>query len=218
MISVLLVEDHASYAQALESVFRTTEDLRLRSHVTRGDAALDAVAAAEPDLVVIDLDLPGASGLDALAAVRGARPSTPCVILTALTDDAELGRAIELGAAAVLHKSLDVGALLEDLRIVAAGGTVLPPESTSRRLQALAAERNERWHARTLVDALSPRELEVLDRLVEGDRTEDIAAALGISVQTVQTHVRNLLAKLGVGSRLEAVVKAIRLGLSHPPR
>jgi DNA-binding NarL/FixJ family response regulator len=118
----------------------------------------------------------------------------------------------------VLHKSLDVGALLENLRIVAAGGTVLPPESTSRRLQALAAERNERWHARALVDSLSPRELEVLDRLVEGDRTEDIAAALGISVQTVQTHVRNLLAKLGVGSRLEAVVKAIRLGLSHPPR
>lgn len=218
MITVLLVEDHASYRQALDAVMRTTDDLRVVAHVERGDEALGQVRAVRPDVAVIDLDLPGASGVDALTEIRKEEPDVYCVVLTALSDDVELGRAIEAGASAVLHKTIEIAELLDAVRAVAGGATILPPEETARRLQALAADRGEQWYARTLADSLSPREHEVLHRLVQGDSNLEIARRLGISPQTVQTHIRNLHAKLDVRSRLEAVTKALRLGLVSPPQ
>lgn len=218
MINVVLVEDHASYRQALDSVMRTTEDLRVVAHVSSGGDAVARVREARADVVVIDLDLPGGSGIDALADIRREEPDVRCMVLTALTDDVELGRAVEGGAAAVLHKNVEIPDLLDAIRTVAAGGTVLSAEETSRRLQALAASRDDEWYARTLADSLSPREREVLARLAEGKGNTEIAATLGVSPQTVQTHVRNLHAKLNVRSRLEAVTKALRLGLVPPPK
>jgi DNA-binding NarL/FixJ family response regulator len=94
---------------------------------------------------------------------------------------------------------------------------VLPPADTSRRLRALAAHRDQDWHGRVLRERLTPREQEVLERLAQGAGHDEIARDLVISPETAQTHIRNLLGKLGVRSRLEAVIKALRLGLVPPP-
>jgi DNA-binding NarL/FixJ family response regulator len=148
--------------------------------------------------------------------LRRDRPAVRSVVLTALTDEAELGRAVEAGATAVLHKSVDVPELLDVVRRVAAGQTVLDAGPTSAWLRSLAAERERGWLARTIGDSLTPREREVLQLLSAGHGGAAIASELGISQDTVQTHVRNLLGKLGVGTRLEAVALALRLGLVSP--
>jgi len=217
-ITVLLVEDHDSYRQALETVMAGTDDLQVVAETARADEAGALAAQHRPDVAVIDLDLLGGTGVDALADVKARSPRTATAVLSALTDDVEFGRAIEAGAAAVLHKSVDIPELLDTLRTVGRGGTALSPEATSRRLRALAADREQHWHARLLAEHLTQREVEVLERLAQGLDHRAIGREFRISPETVQTHIRNLHAKLGVRSRLEAVVKAVRLGIVPPPR
>ncbi len=217
MITVMLVEDHASYRQALEAVLALEDDLDVVAHVTRGDLAGDAASVHRPDVAVIDLDLPGAGGVDAIGDVRSHSPDTACMVLTALNDDVELGRAIEAGALAVIHKSVDISELLAAIRAVSRGANLLTPDDTVRRLQALASSRNEQWEAGLLRESLTPRETQVLTLLARGEGNRTIAERLGISPETVQTHIRNLLGKFDVGSRLEAVAKALRLRLIDPP-
>jgi DNA-binding NarL/FixJ family response regulator len=155
--------------------------------------------------------------VDVINDLRAQTPAPACLVLTALNDPAELGRAVEAGAAAVLHKSADMTELLRVLRQVAAGGNELVAGQTSDWLRALAAERERTWRARTMRDALTAREAEILQLLADGHGSRAIAEKLFISPETVQTHVRNLLGKLGVGSRLEAVTLALRLGLVRAP-
>lgn len=216
MISVVLVEDHTSYAQALAAVIELTDDIEVVGRAQSADDAAEVLAQHAPDVAVVDLDLPGASGVDVLDALRDRQARTAAVVLTALIDEAELGRAVEAGAAAVLHKSVDVTELLDVVRRVADGGTVLAAGPTSSWLRALAAERERTWMARTIRDTLTPRETEILQLLAAGHGSDAIAAQLVISADTVQTHVRNLLGKLGVGSRLEAVTLALRMGIITP--
>lgn len=217
MIRVLLVEDHASYRQALDTVMQVEGDLEVVAQVERADGAADAASSAHPDVAIVDLDLPGGSGVDAVEAIRDHCPAVACVVLSALTDDVSFGRAIEAGASAALHKSVDIQELLAVIRKVASGSTVLAADETSRRLRALAAARDQAWHARVLDESITAREREVLQLLADGLDNRAIATRLGISPQTVRTHIGNLLAKLAVSSRLEAVVKAVRLGLVEPP-
>ena len=216
MIRVVLVEDHSSLAQALTAVMSLEDDLTVVGHARAAEEVDRVLAEAPADVAVVDLDLPGASGIDVIHDLRD-RPEAPrCVVLTALLDDAELGRAVEAGAAAVVHKSVDMPELLDVVRQVAGGATVLPAATTSTWLRAMGAERERTWRARSLRDALTGRETEVLQMLAEGHSSAAIAERLVITPDTVQTHVRNLLGKLGVGSRLEAVALALRLGLVEP--
>lgn len=217
MITVLLVEDHASYRQALDIVLRNDPRFHPVGQIANGNEAGEAAGAVMPDVAVIDMDLPGADGIHALRSIRAASPDTACVILSALKDDVAFGRAIEEGAAAVLHKSIDIPELLDVLGKAASGRSVLPVDETSRRLQALARSRDQDWHAKMLEQSITPREMEVLQLLARGADNRRIGKELGISPETVQTHIRNMLAKLAVGSRLEAVVKALRMGLVEPP-
>ncbi|MFN2557327.1 MAG: LuxR C-terminal-related transcriptional regulator [Nitriliruptorales bacterium] len=217
MITLMLVEDHASFRQALEAVMALEDDLTVVAHVGRGDVAGEAAAERRPDVAIVDLDLPGADGIDALADIRRNSPTTACLVLTGLLDDVELGRAIEAGAAAVFHKTVEIVELISAVRTIAGGASLLAATDSARCLQALAAARDRHWYARLLGDSLSPREREVLALLAQGETNRTIAQSLGISAETVQTHVRNLLGKLDVGSRLEAVAKAMRLGLVDPP-
>jgi DNA-binding NarL/FixJ family response regulator len=217
VITVLLVEDHASYGQALETVMALEGDIQMVAILTHGGAAGEAAADHRPDVAIVDLDLPGPSGIDVILDIRASSPATSCLVLTGLTDDVELGRTIEAGAAAILHKSVDIADLLDTVRAVAAGATALPVEDTARRLRALAVARERGWHAQLMRERLSPREVEVLAQLAQGSSSRQVARSLEISPETVQTHIRNILAKLGVGSRLEAVATALRLRLVPPP-
>lgn len=218
MITVLLVEDHASFRQAITMVLDGEEDLESVGDAATVAAAIAAGSELKPDVAVVDLDLPDGDGLAVIRELRQASPSTACIVLSALTDDVAFGAAIEQGAAAVLHKSVEIPDLLDAIREVADGRTLLPAADTSRRLQALARSRDQRWHAHLLEQSLTTREKEVLQMLARGAGNRRIGKELGISPETVQTHIRNMLAKLAVGSRLEAVVKALRLELIKPPR
>lgn len=209
----MLVEDHTSYAQALTAVISLEPDLMVVGHADTAEAAGEVAAAAAVDVAIVDLDLPGASGVDVLNDLRRTEHAPACVVLTALRERAELGRAVEAGAAAVLHKSVDMSVLLDVIRQVAEGGSALPAADTSDWLRALAAERERTWRARVLRDALTARETQILHLLAAGHGSSAIAERLYISPETVQTHVRNMLGKLGVGSRLEAVALGLRLGL-----
>lgn len=217
MIRVMLVEDHTSFRQALEAVIALEEDLQVVAQTDRGEEAAELAATNEPDVAVVDLDLPGGGGIDAILGIRERCPDVRVVVFTGLTEDAELGRAVEAGASAVAHKSLDIVVFLGMVRSVAAGANLLDPAQTSRWLGAVGRARDAGWEARLLRDQLSPREIEVLELLVEGRGGADIAEALTISPDTVHTHIRNLRAKLGASSRLEAVAVALRLGLVGPP-
>lgn len=212
-IRVLLVEDHASFRQALAAVFSLEVDLELVGEVDSGEDAGVAAVDRRADVAIVDLDLPGVGGVEAIARIRAAAPAARCLVLTALRDEVELGRAIEAGAAGLVHKSVDIDVLLQAIRRVAAGGSILAPDATVRYLSALSAARSAGWRADLLREQLSNRETQVLDRLANGGTNASIADELGISPETVQTHVRNLMAKLGVESRLQAVTLALRLGL-----
>lgn len=119
VITPMLVEDHASFRAALEAVFGLQDDLRVVAQVGRGEMAGEVAAEQLPDVVIVDLDLPGGDGVDALEAVRRTSPDSACLVLTALSDDVELGRAIEAGAAAIVHKSAEMSELLAAIRAVA---------------------------------------------------------------------------------------------------
>ena len=213
----VLLEDHASFRHALRAVFVLEEDLVIAAEA--GDGRLAGAAAAEhqPDVAVVDLDLPGTDGIEAIDAIRRANPDTACVVLTALEDDAEMGRAVEAGAAAILHKSVDMEELLRVIRSAGTGVSLLSPNDVTRWLLARGEARDRRWRTALIEQRLTPREREVLTLLARGGTNQSIADELVISPETVQTHVRNLMAKVDERSRLALVTTAIRLGIVDPP-
>lgn len=216
-LQVVLVEDHASFRHALRAVFALEEDLTVVAEVDDGTLAGPVAAEHRPDVAVVDLDLPGADGIEALAEIRAASPDTACVVLTALQDDAEMGRAVEAGAAAILHKSVDIEELLQVIRSASNGLSLLSPADMTRWLQARGQARDQRWRTALIEQKLTPREREVLALLAHGGTNQSIARVLVISPETVQTHVRNLMAKVDERSRLALVTTAIRLGIVDPP-
>lgn len=216
-VSILLVEDHASFRQALETVVEMEDDLRVVANVARGEDAGEAASRHHPDVAIVDLDLPGVDGIETIGAIRRASPETACLVLTGLQDDVEMGRAVQAGVVAVLHKSVDVEELLGTVRRAARGAVLLVPGEVSRWLQAAGSARDRHWSSGLLRRSLTEREREVLALLAQGGTNRSIATTLGISTETVKTHVRNLMGKLDERSRLEAVTSAIRLGLVDPP-
>jgi len=217
VIRVLLVEDHLSFAQALRAVVDLEEDMEVVDVVTRGDEAGPAAARTAPDVAVLDLDLPGGSGIEAVSAMRAASAGTRFLVLTALRDRLELARVVEAGVAGLLHKSIEMPVLLDAVRRVASGENLLPAELVADLLGNLGKVREGSWQARLVRESLSGRELEVLAGLAQGRSVSDLAESLHISPTTVETHLKNARAKLGASSRLEAVVEAMRLGLVAPP-
>ena len=215
-IRILLVEDHASFSQALTGMVGFEPDLTVVAAVTDGEAAADTAEDARPDVAVVDLDLPGGSGVEVIAELRARLPGVRCVVLTALTDPVELGRAVEAGAKAVHHKSIQIDALFDVIRDVARGVSRLDAADVTAWLGALAADRESRWEERVARDLLSPREHEVLLLLAHGVGSAGIAETLVITEATARTHIRNLRTKLGAATRVEAVAEAIRLRLLDP--
>ena len=216
-IRVLLIEDHASLRQAMSAVMDLEDDIEVVGHREDGDPAAAVRAAAGADVAVVDLELPVGHGADVVAALLEADPPVPSVVLTGLRDDRELGRAIQAGARSVLQKTAEIPEIIAAVRVVASGGVVLPAAETQRRLRALDADLNRRRRADLVREALTSREVEVLEHLVYGASPAEAAERLGISPETVQTHVRNLMGKLGAGSRLEAVSLALQYEVVDPP-
>jgi len=213
MQRVLLIEDHASFRQTLAFVFDEEPEFEVVAQAGTLAEARTAMDGLEADLGVIDLSLPDGEGTELIGELREANPEFAALVLTASLDRTEHARAVEAGAAGVLHKSADVDAILDATRRLGEGETLLSEDELIELLRLAGQNREEEVEARASIEQITPREREVLQMLAGGLSNKEIAARLHMSVDTERTHMMNILNKLGVHSRIQALVFATRHGL-----
>ena len=212
-IRLLICDDHRLLTETLTDVVGHDPGFTLLPPVHTSEEAVALVVEHRPDVVLMDIEFRGTmSGIEATRRIKESSPATKVVVMTALEDERLLVDAVEAGASGFLRKTEGVDEFLGALKAAAAGEILIDRAALARLLPKVAREREARRDAQLLMDQLTDREREVLGLLAQGLRNEDIAAQLFISPQTVQTHVRNLLGKLGVHSKLEAVAFAVRHG------
>ena len=202
---VLVVEDHGLIAESIHRALDQEDDLHVIGRVSRVVDAVGITRELHPDLIVMDFVLPDGTGAEATAEIHVTQPAIQSVILTGHPSPDRLLEALDAGCGGFVGKDQPFAELLTTLRAARTGELRVPPPLVSEAARYLAGRRN--------VPRLSKRELEVIRRLAAGDTTEGIAASLFLSVHTVRNHVRNLLAKLGARTRLEAVATARHRGL-----
>jgi DNA-binding NarL/FixJ family response regulator len=203
---VLVVEDHRVVAEGLAALINHQNDMEVVGSV--GTVAESAGAANElrPDVVILDYRLPDGTAPDAADAIRGVRPEVKVIFLTREDTDAARFAAVQAGASAFIHKSRAASDVVEAIRDVARGKMLITPRTIATLL-------SKRRSIDAQLESLTPREKEVLRLMAEGLPSRSIAAELGISYTTIRTHIRSLGGKLGVHSKLEAIVKAREMGL-----
>ena len=215
MRKVLLVEDHTAFRQTLALVFDhepdfevflqagTLEEARRKLENTEGSA----------DVGIVDLTLTDGEGVELIEELREANPDFAAMVLTASLDRVDHARAVEAGAAGVLHKSADVDEILSGTRCILEGETLFSPNELVELLRLAGHTREEEREARANIEKLTSREMEVLQALAEGLSNKEIAEKLYMSLDTERTHMTNILNKLGVHSRLQALLFAARYGI-----
>jgi DNA-binding NarL/FixJ family response regulator len=203
---VLVVEDHQVVAEGLAAVINDQGDMEVVGKAATVAESIVAAAQLRPDIVLLDFRLTDGTGADAGTAIRQVRPDTKMIFLTREDSDAARFAALEAGASGFIHKSRAAAEVVDAIRVVAGGGTLFTPRAISTLL-------NKRREVESQLEKLTPREKEVLRLMAEGIASRDIAGKLGISYTTVRTHIRSLGSKLGVHSKLEAIVKARELAL-----
>lgn len=212
-ILLLICDDHRLLTETLTSVVGNDPGIRLLPPVHTSEAAVELAREQQPTVVLMDIEFKGSmSGIEATRLIKQISPETQVVVMTAHEDERLLVDAVEAGASGFLRKTEGVEQLLEAIRAAAAGEILVDRVALARLLPQVARDRERRRDAQLLLSQLTDREREILTLLSEGLRNDDIASRLYISPQTVQTHVRNLLGKLGVHSKLEAVAFAVRNG------
>ena len=203
---VLIVEDHQVVAEGLGALLNDQTDMKVVGTATSVAESISCVSELNPDVVVVDFRLTDGTGVDAAVGIRQIHPETKLIFLTREDSDAARFAALESGASAFIHKSRAASEVVDAIRVVAAGGTLITP----RTIAALVSKRRS---MDLRLESLTSREKEVLRLMAEGISSRDIASRLGISYTTVRTHIRSLGAKLGVHSKLEAILKARELAL-----
>lgn len=210
-ITVFIAEDHTLVREGTRQILECQEDLRVVGEADRGDVAAGQIVTLHPDVALLDVRLPGMNGIDATARIVADCPGTKVLILSAHDDEDYVLAAFKAGAVGYLLKTAPGREVVEAVRCAHRGETVLQP-AISRMLA-------QYWQGVSRPDGraqLSPRELEVLRLLGQGRSNKDIATTLGISLRTVEGHTGNLFAKLGMASRSEAVLYAVRHHLLSP--
>ena len=213
-VSILICDDHKILTDALAMVVDLDRSLTMiASPVHDPESAVKICAEQLPDVVLMDIVFKGKmSGIEATRRIKEVSPSTKVVIMTAHDDERLLVEAVEAGASGFLGKDEAANEVLAAAKAAADGEVLIDPATLTRLLAQVAREREAQRDALNLLSDLTEREREILQLLAEGMRNDDIAAKLFISPQTVQTHVRNILGKLRVHSKLEAVAFAVKHG------
>jgi len=215
---VLIVDDHALFRRGLQMVLDAEEDIDVVGEAADGHQALERAQELMPDVVLMDVRMPRRSGIEATREIRDALPHVRVLMLTVSDEEADLYEAIKAGASGYLLKEVSTDEVPEAIRSVVAGQSRISPSMASKLLTEFAA-----WSRRTGPaggPTLTERELQVLRLVAEGKANKDIAKELFISENTVKNHVRNILEKLHLHSRMEAVIYAVRenlLDLPKPP-
>jgi DNA-binding NarL/FixJ family response regulator len=202
VIRVVVVDDHALHRDGTRQILEACPDLQVVGEANSGEIALALVNQLRPDVVLLDIRLPGMNGIEVARRLTRDHPNVRVLMVSAYDEDEYVRGALEAGAAGYLSKTAPGKELVQAVRAVASGTSVLQSGLTARLLISSR-------HPEHGADDLSERELEVLGLLAEGLHNRELAARLGISPRTVDRHCDNIYAKLGVGSRTEAVVRAI---------
>ena len=210
-LRVLVVDDHRLFRQGLIGLMKTRKDLvEVVGEAASGREAVRLTQALQPDVVLMDISMPEGDGIEATASIRARFPDTAVVILTASESDEDLYRAVQLGVSGYLLKNLDAEQLFEALNSVEHEEAALSRETASRLLKCVAKRSVESNHGE---DILTERERDVLRLVATGASNQDIADKLMISVNTVRSHIRNILDKLRLENRTQAASYAINRGL-----
>ena len=200
-IRILSVDDHPLLREGIAMLIENQPDMDLVAQAATGREAIELFRKHKPDVTLMDLRLPDISGIDALIAIRAENPDACVVMLTTFEGDVEIQRALEAGARGYLLKTTPAKELVEVIRQTYAGKKRIPAEVAAHLAEHLGEEE------------LTPREVEVLKHLAEGNRNKDIGERLFISEETVKVHIKHIMEKLGANDRTQAVAIAVRRGI-----
>jgi DNA-binding NarL/FixJ family response regulator len=211
-LRVLLVDDHDLFRSGLVNLL-SEHGLHVVGEAENGDVALRLVRELAPDVVIMDLNMPGPSGVDVIRQMTSIAPLTRVVVLTISADDSDVINAVMGGACGYLLKDSSVDQLIAGIHAAAAGESLISPQIAAKMLQILRAQRSSVDAAETIRAELSEREIEVLKLIANGNDNAEIARALFISPKTVKNHISNILMKLQMENRIQAAVYAVRSGI-----
>jgi DNA-binding NarL/FixJ family response regulator len=200
-IRILVVDDHPLFRGGIAALLATQTDMSLVAEASNGLEAVQRFREHRPDITLMDLQMPGMNGLDALVAIRGEFPEAKIIVLTTYTRDVQVLRAMKAGARAYLLKTLLDKQLLETIRAVHAG------------LRTLSAEASYELAEHSTDEALTPGEVEVLKLIAAGNANKEIAAQLAITEETVKGRVKNVFSKLGAKDRTHAAMIGVKRGI-----
>jgi DNA-binding NarL/FixJ family response regulator len=212
-IRTLIVDDHALFRRGLEIVLASEPDIEIVGQAGDGTEAVSKAAESVPDVVLMDVRMPRSSGIQACTAIKEAAPTAKIIILTMSDEEEDLFEAIRAGASGYLLKDIPLDDVAEAVRAVHGGQSLISPSMAGKLLTEFAAlARRDQEEAPQQVPApkLTDREMQVLKLVARGMNNRDIAKELFISDNTVKNHVRNILEKLQIHSRMEAVMVAVR--------
>ncbi len=211
-IKVLIVDDHLIFGEALQMALAKEKDLRVVDVVTDGSSAVEAVSEHRPDVVLLDLAMPGMDGIEATRRIKDAGSDTRVLVISGNDDELQLARAVQAGASGLLSKTEGVTNVARSVRKAHRGEPLHDQQEIERSLRRLRHRREQDGSIERRLERLTPREIQILQLMAEGRSSEQIAAELRMSPHTLRTHTQNILTKLGVHSKLEALVFAIRHG------
>ena len=211
-ITVCLVDDQTLVRQGVRSLLELSDSVRVVGEAIDGKQALEVIPAVNPDVVLLDMRMPGLSGLDVLNTLRERGTLPPTIILTTFDDDQLVLAGLKAGARGYLLKDVSLDQLVDAIKTVAEGGSLVQPMVTQRLLSGLERMHNE-FASLDQPDPLTERETEILRLMAGGYSNKEIANSLNVAEGTVKNHVSNILSKLGVRDRTRAVLKAFELGM-----
>ena len=210
-IRILLADDHALVREGTKELLEREDDLEVVAEAGDGKTAVQLATKRRPDVVIMDFAMPKLNGIEATRQIKAIDPSIAVLVLTAYDNEQYIFAFLEAGAAGYLLKDAHIDELIKAIRAVHAGESILHP-AIARKVINRFARPAEKYGKEAALDQLTKRELEVLKLAAKGMSNREIALELSISVRTVQTHLSNIFTKIGVGSRIEAVIYGLRQG------
>jgi len=211
MISVMLVDDQNLVRKGVRSLLELSEEIEVVAEAADGAEAIQSIPEVNPDVVLLDIRMPGLSGIDVLRELNAAGTLPPTIILTTFDDSEAVLAGIRSGARGYLLKDVALAELVSAIKTVAEGGSIVKPAVTQRLLKGLENLQND-FSSLDQPDPLTDRETEILRLMAGGYSNKEIANSLGVAEGTVKNHVSNILSKMGVRDRTRAVLKAFELG------
>jgi len=211
MIRVVLADDHPVVRKGIREFLEEAGDIQVVAEAGDGDEALALIRVHRPDVAVLDIQMPGQSGIEVTHHLRAEGLPVGVLLLTAYDDDPYVIAALQAGANGYVLKTVEADDLVRDVRVIYEGRSALHPHILRKIMNQLAGK-TQAANAEPSVEPLTPREHEVLRLAARGYTNKAIAVQLGISDRTVQGHLANVFAKLGASSRTEAVMRAVQLG------